>query len=98
MNRLAAAGGEYTFDEGEQGQPAFRFARVGELLSLSIVDSDLSGGRGDPAWQNVTCPYADFRLAVVQFLDTLRADLRATAPGIVERWWPRAAVVAELGR
>lgn len=96
VNRLAIAPSEYTFDEGEQGQPAFRFVRVGDELAVSIVESSFSGGRADPDWQAVTCRYADFRAALVDFLGALRDDLRlATLPGIAERWWPPEAVVAE---
>lgn len=93
VNGLARSGDEYTFDEGEQGQPAFRFTRIGSELAFSIVDSLLSGGSGQADWQNVKCLFEDFRTAVLGFLDDLRAELRRQAPGLWERWWPSDAVV-----
>ena len=37
VNALAETRGEYTFDEGEQGQPAFHFARVDDEVVVSII-------------------------------------------------------------
>ena len=96
VNRLARSGDEYTFDEGEQGQPAFRFTRLGSELVLSIVDSALSGRSGNPDWQNVTCLFEDFRAAVIGLLDALRAELRRQAPTTWEQWWPTDAVIHDV--
>ncbi len=59
VNALVEAPGEYTFDEGEQGQPAFQFVRVGDEIVFSITESVLAGGRADTEWQGVRCPYED---------------------------------------
>jgi hypothetical protein len=91
VNALAGAAGEYTFDEGEQGQPAFQFARVGDDVAFSINESVLADGAADPEWQDVRFPYRDFRAAVLLFLDELRAKLRQQVPKAWERWWPREA-------
>jgi hypothetical protein len=91
VNALAAAPGAYTFDEGEQGQPAFAFERVGDDVALSICDSALADGEADPEWQKVTFPYADFRAAVLGLLDDLRAELVREAPTAWKHWWQSAA-------
>ena len=93
VNGLAGLTGEYAFDEGEQGQPAFELARVGDEVAFSINASALGGGVADPEWQDVRFPYLDFRAAVQVFLDELRSELRQQAPSAWERWWPRAAYV-----
>jgi hypothetical protein len=93
VNALAGAVGEYTFDEGEEGQPAFKFARVGDEIVFSINKSALADGAADPEWQDVRFSYPDFRAAVLLFIDDLRAELRQQAPKAWERWWPRGARV-----
>jgi hypothetical protein len=91
VNGLAGPVGEYSFDDGEQGQPAFKFRRVGDEVALSIDESMLGRGPADPEWQDVRFPYGDFREAVLSFLEELRAELRRQAPETWERWWPREA-------
>jgi hypothetical protein len=91
VNALAGAASEYTFDEGEQGQPAFKFARVEGDVAFSIIDSVLAGGAADPEWQDVRLSYADLREAMLRFIDELRAELRQQAPDSWERWWPHEA-------
>ncbi|MBX3218999.1 MAG: hypothetical protein KF795_00690 [Labilithrix sp.] len=90
-NALGEGSGEHTFDEGEQGQPAFTFQRIGEDVSFSINESVLGGGPADPEWQDVRFPYGAFRTAVVAFLDDLREQLRRHAPDGWEPWWPHKA-------
>ena len=89
VNAIAEPSGEYIFDEGEQGQPAFEFSRIGDEVSLSIVESSLSDGAADAEWQDVRCSYEDFRAAVLRFEEELRNELRRQAPEQWERWWPR---------
>lgn len=92
VSALTPGSAKYTIDEGEQAQPAHRFARTeGGNLSLSIVASAISGGRADPAWQNVTCRFTDFVHAVESFVCDLRDELRGRAPSTWDRWWPEAA-------
>lgn len=92
VNRLAELAGEYTFDEGEQGQPAFKFVRVGDEVAFSINESLLGGGVADPEWQDVRFAYQNLRAAVlVFFLDELRSVLRQEASSTWERWWPSEA-------
>jgi hypothetical protein len=95
VNELAAVSGEYTFDEGEQGQPAFAFARIGDDVAFSIDESVLGDGPAEPEWQDVRFPYRDFRAAVRLFLDELRSELRRQAPDAWEGWWPREARVRD---
>lgn len=79
--------GEYTFDEGEQGQPAFAFRRRGDALAVSVVDSLISGGRADPGFQDVACRWLEFRSAVMTFLADFHATLLEACPLVAERWW-----------
>ena len=94
VDGLAGPVREYTFDEGEQGQPAFKFARVEDEVAFSINESVLGEGAADPEWQGVRFPYRDFHAAVLSFLDELRSELRQQAPNAWERWWPREAHLA----
>jgi hypothetical protein len=89
--RSALAGGDarYVFDEGEQGQPAFVFERVGETVYVSIEDSriaELSGGHGDAEWQRVPCIAADLFEAIDRFFVALRAQMLAAGP-YGAHWW-----------
>lgn len=73
-------GAEYSYDEGEQGQPAFRWIRKNDLLLISIVDSVLSDGRANPTWQDVECKFADFTREVAEFEAKFRATVLLAAP------------------
>lgn len=75
----------YTFDEGEQGQPAFQFSRDGELMLLSIVRSEIGDGQADPAWQGVAFSYRDFVQAYEQFKQALLAEIACQAPTMQEQ-------------
>jgi hypothetical protein len=77
----------YTYDEGEQGQPAFLFEREADSLLVSIVASELSDGAADPDWQRVACNFADFERSVSQFLTDFRQHLCAAAPEFAAQWW-----------
>ena len=92
-NALSAADGAYTFDEGEQGQPALAFARVGDEVTFSIIESVLSDGAADAAWQGVRFPYRDLRAAVLLPLGVLRSELHRQIPDEWEPWWSPEAHV-----
>lgn len=77
----------YTFDESEQGQPAFVFKRCGADLFLSVADSLLSGGAGDPSFQDVCCPWSDFQAAIEKFFFCFRAVLTEQCPQVGPAWW-----------
>jgi len=80
--------GTYVFDEGEQGQPAFRFRRSSAHLLVSVEESLISGGARDPYWQDVSCEYDDFRFQVFRFRGTLRDALeRELGHERATRWW-----------
>lgn len=83
----AAESARYTFDKGEQGQPAFEFSREGELLYVSVVASVLSGAHGDPSFRMVSCLWVDFLAAAHRFFADLRAVLREQIPGAADAWW-----------
>ncbi len=77
---------EHTFDEGEQGQPAYRFERDGEMAYLSIVDSPLSEASGDKKFQRVPFNWRDLEPALHGFRDALLGRLGTLAPSQVEHW------------
>jgi hypothetical protein len=87
----ASPEGEYTFDEGEQGQPAFRWVRDGAVARVSIVASASSGGQADPEWQHVPFAFHELREQVARFLDDLRSEIERQAPTMAAAWWQRAA-------
>ena len=76
----------YTFDEGEQGQPAFKFARNNDTMTLSIIASEISDGHAHPAWQNVAFSYKDFVQAYDLFKHEFLAELSRVAPTSVHHW------------
>jgi len=79
----------HTYDEGEQGQPAFLFEREDDSLFVSIVDSELSDGVADSDWQRVACSFTDFECSVATFLSEFRQHLRTQAPTFAAEWWSR---------
>ena len=95
FNRTGTSKDEFVFDEGEQGQPAFVFRRHGDQVGVSIEDSRISDGRGDPAWADVRCDRRQLRGEVRRFLAWLRDDLAARGPA-TRQWWERQAGRREL--
>jgi hypothetical protein len=81
--------GRYVFDEGEQGQPAYEFARESDAVLISLTASELSGAGAVSGWQRVPCPYVVFETAVSRFLTELRALLDANAGDGAEAVWHR---------
>jgi hypothetical protein len=80
---------EYTYDEGEQGQPAFQWVRNDDTLLLSIVDSVLSDGTADPAWQDIACSFEGFTQEVAKFEASFRAALLSDAPVGGPAWFKK---------
>jgi hypothetical protein len=77
----------YVFDEGEQGQPAYEFRREFDLLFVSVIDSKISGGRGDPRFQSISCMWFDFVASARKCLAELREDIEREAGDIGKAWW-----------
>ena len=84
----------YTFDEGEQGQPAYQFVREGEVLYVSVVDSILSGAPGNPSFQQVSCTWDAFREATAGYLRALRHKLDCEVPDFAGAWFRECASAA----
>ncbi len=77
----------YIVDEGEQGQPAFRFERRRKQVLISVVDSLLSGGSGDATFQELSCLLDDVRSACAEFLSTFSEELaRTVGEARAARW------------
>jgi hypothetical protein len=79
-------GVEHTFDEGEQGQPAYRFERDGEMGYLSIVESPLSEAKGDKKFQRVPFVWRDLEPGLNSFRDALLERLQKLTPNQSEHW------------
>lgn len=95
LQRLrTSARSSYTYDEGEQGQPAFLFEREGDIAYISIVASELSEGEAHPDWQRVQFRFADLGQSVEQFLSRLREHVGEASPEFGKQWW---SLVAERG-
>jgi hypothetical protein len=88
---LRTPGGRYTFDEGEQGQPAFVFERDGERGFFTIAASEISDGEAHSDWQRIEFSPSDFGAAHDRFRESFFAELRAAAPGPSEVWLRRFA-------
>lgn len=89
---LASDGGIHVYDEGEQSQPAFRFARHGDEVALSIVDSEISDGSAIPDWQDVRCGHAEFIAQLDAALAELRSRLDAACPQVGSEWLKQHAL------
>jgi hypothetical protein len=76
----------HLYDECEQGQPAFLFERHGEIVTVSIVDSELGDGVGSPEWGRRTCSLAEFETEVGRFISELETTLEDAAPGNGRDW------------
>jgi hypothetical protein len=76
----AAPKSEYTYDEGEQGQPAFHWKRIDDKVFVSITDSVLSDGRADPTWNEVAFEYDEFVQEFEMFQSSLRVAVSKDAP------------------
>jgi hypothetical protein len=76
----------YLYDEGEQSQPGFLFERQADRGFLSIIDSQISGGKADPAWQRVEFS-ADALLTEYQRVyELFYAALKKAAPLCADEW------------
>jgi hypothetical protein len=77
----------FEFDEGEQGQPLYRFRRSSTSLFLSVEDSLVSGASGEPDWKDVPCEYEDFRFQVFRLFGVVRGLLeRELGAGRANEW------------
>lgn len=81
---------EYTWDEGEQGQPAFRWVRSGDEVRFSIVASSISDGHADPDWQDVPFSFGELREQIDRFLAALHDEIERQAPAMAAAWWKEA--------
>jgi hypothetical protein len=77
----------YTYDEGEQGQPAFLFERDAGTAFVSVVASQLSDGANDPGWQRIQFSFSDFERSVEQFLVRLRKHIASESAQYGDKWW-----------
>lgn len=79
----------HLFDEGEQGQPAFQFRRVGDRVDVSVLDSEMSDGVGDSEWGTRSCTLAEFDAGIAAFVAELASILDEAAPGVGRLWVQR---------
>lgn len=78
---------EYTYDEGEQGQPAFRFVLINpNEVAFSIVDSAISDGGGIKKWSNKTFPLSDLKKGYQEVAEQFLKEVAAKAPAQLSRW------------
>ena len=78
---------EYTYDEGEQGQPAFQFVLIKpNEVAFSIVDSAISGGSGGKKWRNKIFPFADLKKGYQKVAEQFLKEVAAEAPAQLSHW------------
>jgi hypothetical protein len=83
---------QYTYDEGEQGQPAFQFVLIkpGEV-AFSIVDSailgdgDIKKGR-NKKWRDKTFPLSDLKKGYQKVTEQFLEEVAAKAPAQLPHW------------
>lgn len=78
---------EYTYDEGEQGQPAFQFVLIkpGEV-AFSIVESPISGAGGIKKWSNKIFPLSDLKKGYQKVTEQFLKEVAAKAPVQLPLW------------
>lgn len=78
---------EYTYDEGEQGQPAFQFVLIKpNEVAFSIVDSVISGSGGGKKWRNKTFPLSDLKKGYQKVTEQFLKEVAAEAPAQLPQW------------
>jgi hypothetical protein len=77
---------EYIYDEGEQGQPAFRFCRANGKLLISVIASDLSSAPGDENWMDVECEFGLFNDETASFEERFCRTLQKEVPHVAKEW------------
>lgn len=78
---------EYTYDEAEQGQPAFKFVLIKpNEVAFSIVDSAISDGGGSKKWRNKTFPLADLKKGYQKVAEQFLKEVAAKAPAQLLHW------------
>ncbi|MET3878923.1 hypothetical protein [Chitinophaga sp. OAE865] len=78
---------EYTYDEGEQGQPAFQFVLIKpNEVAFSIVDSAISGSGGSKKWRNKTFPLSDLKKSYQKVAEQFLKEVAAKAPAQLPHW------------
>jgi hypothetical protein len=91
-NELASAdNSEFEYDEGEQGQPIFKFSREGSSIFVSIVESHEHPG--DPDWQRVECSLEDLISAIDAYLKLLEKTVSSASPVGGRNWLKRYNVI-----
>jgi hypothetical protein len=84
----------YCFEEGEQGQPVFEFKYDGEnVVSVSIVESQLSGHPGDPDWQNIEVSFSEFKNEIKKASIQLLNAIESTTPALLKEWKKTVRIV-----
>jgi hypothetical protein len=92
---LESPHGKHSFDEGEQGQPAFVFEREGEHAHFSITDSMISDGLGLPDWQRVSFQPDDFTTAHDAFRRALWKEIEAKSGAEGRAWAIRVGLISK---
>ncbi|HJT72485.1 MAG TPA: hypothetical protein VJ720_00675 [Chitinophaga sp.] len=78
---------EYTYDEGEQGQPAFQFVLIRpDEVAFSIVDSAISDGGGIQKWRNKIFPLSDLKKGYQKVTEQFLKEVAAKAPVQLPHW------------
>jgi hypothetical protein len=85
------------YGESEQGQPEFLFERRGEKGFLSIVDSRVTDGKADPAWQRTEFVSDEFLVTYKQFRESFLSTIRDQAPRYGDEWIARLTFRGSVG-
>lgn len=86
-NFESGKGTEYTYDEGEQGQPAFQFVLIKpDEVAFSIVDSAFSDGHAIKKWHNKTFPLSDLKKGYQKVTEQFLKEVTAKAPAQLPHW------------
>jgi hypothetical protein len=77
---VASDPARYVFDEGEQGQPAYVFERVGDRVRVSLAISQTGDGAAFARWGEETCALGHMIDQIGEFLVALDAAVSSASP------------------
>ncbi len=86
INAREAGQLSFTYDEGEQGQPAFQFDFDNKQVAISIVASKISDGEADPDWQYEIFDFAEFKEQFKLFQKNFLSSIEHVDKEIFARW------------
>jgi hypothetical protein len=79
--------GTYKYQIPEQGGEVVEFKRIRETLYISILESEITGVKGNDYWQTESCLFEDFVSELDAVIESFYTLLVREIPEYVEQVW-----------